>query len=66
MRDVQFGQDSTGKPIRIGSKVRFRGEVYTVKAFHPGEGHLGTNGLSFEEPVHTAEAPSEIAVDLVG
>jgi hypothetical protein len=62
---VQEGMDSAGRPIIIGSKVRFRGRVYTVKAFHPGKGRGRSQGLSFEEPVHTTESPDEFAVDLV-
>ncbi len=61
----QVGQDSTGKPLRIGSKVQFRGEVYTIKEFHLGKGLYGSNGLSFEETVHTTEIPDEVAVDVV-
>jgi hypothetical protein len=65
MGDIQFGQDSTGKPLTIGSKVRWRGEVYTVKAFIPIKGRFGINQLVFEEPLHIEEVPDEVAVDLV-
>lgn len=65
MSDVRTGQDSTGKSIFVGSKVRFRGQVYTIKAFIPGKGRYGSNGLSFEETVHTTETPDEIAIDVV-
>ena len=58
-----MAQDSTGRPIGVGSRVRFRGQEYTIKAFHPGEGTLGTARLEFEEEVHTSEAPTEISVD---
>ena len=64
MSEIRSGQDSAGRPIYIGSKVRFRGQVYTIKAFHPGGSH-GSNQLSFEEPVHIEETPDEIAVDCV-
>jgi hypothetical protein len=57
--------DSTRHPIKVGDKVRFRGEVYTIKAFRPGEGEFGTAVIEFEEEQHTPEVADEIKVDLV-
>lgn len=60
-------QDSTGKPISIGDRVRFRGQVYTIKAFRPGYGRMGTSAIEFEElERHMEEQPDEINVDRVG
>jgi hypothetical protein len=56
--------DSANRPIKLGDKVRFRGHIYTIKEFRPGEGRLGTAALVFEEPVHTSEVPDEVSVDL--
>lgn len=58
--------DSAGRSIREGNRVRFRGEVYTIKSFKPGEGRSGTAAIEFEEPeIHTEEVPDEWSVDLV-
>ena len=58
-------QDSTGKPIKVGSKVRFQGEHFTIKSFGEG-GRLGVPTIEFEEEVtHTTEVPDEISVDRV-
>jgi hypothetical protein len=58
-------QDSTGKTIRIGNRVSWRGQIYTIKAFGDGGRH-GTRAIEFEEPLHlSGEIPDEIAVDLV-
>jgi len=58
-------QDSTGKDIKIGDRVRFRGRVYTIQRFIPGEGSLETARITFIEPQHTAEDACETSVDLV-
>lgn len=63
-----FTQDSAGKPIKVGDRVRFRGGIYTIKAFRPGAGRGGCNALDFEEDVtgpHASEVPDEIGVDRV-
>ena len=58
--------DSTGKPVRIGNRVRFRGQLFTVKNFKPGKGRAGTSVLVFEEPItHTDEIPDEVSIDMV-
>ena len=57
--------DSTGKPLDIGNRVRFRGQMYTIKGFGENTGECGTTTLEFEEPRHTPEIPDEISVDLV-
>jgi len=58
--------DSTGKVIKIGDSVRFRGQCYTIKRFlHPGNGACGTSQIEFVEPQHTKEVADEISVDLI-
>ncbi len=57
--------DSTGRVIKIGDKIRFRGEEYTLKDFGPNEDHYGVATLIFAEEVHTDEVPHECNVDLV-
>ena len=57
--------DSTGKPIEVGDKVRFRGQEYTIKCFLPGQGTFGTCGIEFEEPQHFPEQACEISVDFI-
>lgn len=57
------GKDSAGLSIGIGSKVKFRGEVYTVKAFRPGE--KDTSNIEFEEEQHIKEVANETSVDRV-
>jgi hypothetical protein len=59
-------QDSTGKPIAVGDRVRFRGRVYTITAFRPGQGRFGSAAIEFDEPCHTTETPDEVSVDFVG
>lgn len=58
--------DSTGKLIKTGDVVRFRGQEFTIKAFGPKEDHYGVHTLIFEEEItHTEEIPNEISIDLV-
>ena len=58
--------DSTGKPVMIGDRVRFRGQDYTIAEFiNPGEGSCGTSQIRFEEDVHTEEIADEISIDLI-
>lgn len=57
--------DSTGKDIDIGDRVRFRGQVYTIKEFRYGEGTHGTAWIRFQEPQHIEERADEISVDLI-
>lgn len=57
--------DSTGKPIRVGSKVKFRGREYTIKQLNTGVGSFGTSQMKFEEEQHTAEVADETSVDLI-
>jgi len=57
-------QDSTGRPIAVGDRVSWRGQLYMIKAFHVS--HVGTRSIEFEEPQHIkGELPEEHAVDLV-
>ena len=59
-------QDSTGREIRVGDRVRWRGQIYTIKAFGEAVGRFGTRAIEFEETLHFGgEIPDEIAVDLV-
>jgi hypothetical protein len=59
-------QDSSGRPITIGDRVSWRGQIYTIKAFGELVGRYGTRAIEFEEPLHSSdEVPDEIAVDLV-
>lgn len=58
-----FGQDSTGKMLCIGSRVRFRGEEFTVKAFGPRDADGITTLQFYEEINHTDETPTETSVD---
>ena len=57
--------DSTGKPINVGECVRFRGQLYIIKSFHPGEGRNGMARIEFEEEQHIPEAADEWSVDRV-
>lgn len=57
--------DSTGKPIKPGDRIRFRGQEFTLKAVGPNSAN-DTATLIFEEPItHTTEIPEEWTVDLV-
>jgi len=59
-------QDSTGRVIRAGDRVNWRGQIYTIRAFGDLTGRYGTRTILFEEPLHIHdEVPDEIAVDLV-
>ena len=58
-------QDSTGKDIKVGDLVRWRGQVYQIKEFREGQGRSGTASIEFTTPPHTPEVPDEISVDLV-
>ena len=59
-------QDSRGREIRVGDRVNWRDQIYTIKAFGEPIGRCGTRAIEFEETLHvTDEIPDEIAVDLV-
>lgn len=64
-------QDSTGKTIAVGDRVRWARDqrTYTIRQFLPGQGRSGTAGIQFEEPCARAdylgELPDEWSVDLV-
>ena len=58
-------EDSTGKPIFVGDRVRFRSKIYTIKEFHPGKGLHGTAQITFVEKQHTPEIADGVSVDLV-
>lgn len=57
--------DSTGKIVIIGSKVKFRGQEYTIKDWHEGKGCSETCQFEFEEKQHTNEIADEISIDLI-
>jgi len=66
MRWTLVELDSVGRSIRTGDKVRFRGNIYTIAKFHPGEGCMGTARITFtESEIHTDEPADEISVDRV-
>jgi len=59
-------QDSAGRQIRVGDRVSWRGQIYTIKAFGDPVGRCGTRAIVFEESRHILdEIPDEIGVDLV-
>jgi hypothetical protein len=59
-------QDSAGRPIVVGDRVSWRGQIYTIKAFGRLDGRCGTRVIEFKEPLHiNGEVPDEIAVDLM-
>ena len=58
--------DSTGKVIKPGDRIRFRGQEFILKAFGPNEDDFGVATLIFEEQItHTSEIPHECNVDKV-
>jgi len=61
---VRDPQDSSNRPITVGDRVSWRGQIYTIKAFHVSQ--WGTRSIEFEEPQHIkGELPEEFAVDLM-
>ncbi len=58
--------DSTGYPVDIGDKVRFRDRIYTIKEFLPGEGRGGTAVIKFHEKQHVGEVADEWSIDKIG
>jgi hypothetical protein len=60
-----IGMDSTGKIVKAGDTVRFRGRHYTVKGFGPSRGPGHWVNVYFEEEVHVGEQPTEVSIDLV-
>lgn len=63
--DRYLVRDSAGKQIRVGNRVRFRGEIYVIADFGPRTGRLNTWTIVFDRPPHVDEVPDEIGVDLV-
>ena len=59
---LKEAMDSAGRPIRIGSTVRFRGEYYTIKEF---VGTCSPVKVLFEEKQHTEEVADEFSVDVL-
>ena len=57
--------DSMSRPIKEGSRVRFRGQEYTIKEFLPGKGRWDCAAIVFEEEQHVDEVADECSVDLV-
>lgn len=57
--------DSTGKQIKVGDRIRFRGQEYTLKGFGPFENVYDVATLIFEEELHTTEIPNECTVDKI-
>lgn len=58
-------QDSSGSPVRIGDRVRWRGEVYTITAFGDRTGRFGTHTIEFDRPPHLDQTPDELSIDLI-
>lgn len=58
-------QDSTGKAIKVGDRVRFRNKDYTIKGFIPNKGRHGCAAIQMVEPLHINELPDEWSVDLL-
>lgn len=58
--------DSTGKPIIVGSRVKFRGQYYTIKEFGPPtDTNPDVSTIIFEEEQHTPEVATEFSVDRI-
>jgi len=58
--------DSTGRVIKPGDRILFRGQEFTLKAFGPDDPCYDVATLIFEEEVtHTPEVPHECNVDKV-
>jgi len=59
-------RDSTGNPIKVRDRVKFRGKEFTIKDFvNPGKGACETSQIIFNEEQHTSEVADEISVDLI-
>ncbi len=58
------GMDSTGKSIKVGDTVKFRGELYTIRSFG-SKTAFGTHVIEFCEPQHIDEVADEFKVDRV-
>jgi len=58
-----MNQDSTGKPIKRGDRVRFRGREYDILNF--GKMTNAGREIILHGPVHTSETPTEWSVDLI-
>lgn len=58
-------QDSVGRPIKVGDRVRWRGDEYTIKAFGEPGGAFGAPLLEFEEALKFHGVPDETQVDLI-
>jgi hypothetical protein len=58
-------QDSTGQPLAIGDRVRWRGREYTIRSFPSGQSPSGFPLVEFNEPPHRDEIPDEVAVDFI-
>lgn len=57
-------QDSAGRFIQIGDRVRFRGEIYTIDSFGKETGH-GIEVNFVEKEIHTKEQPTEWSIDRI-
>lgn len=55
--------DSTGKIVVVGDKVKFRGEIYTIKRFLDTKGACNTSQIEFVEEQHIPEIADEISID---
>lgn len=57
--------DSTGKIVKVGDPVKFRGKEYTIKEFLSTKSTGGTSQIAFEEKQHTDEIADEVSIDLI-
>jgi len=59
-----MAMDSTGKQVRIGSKVHFRGRQYTIKnIIRPVSSRVCT--FEFKEKCRISEIATETSIDLI-
>lgn len=58
--------DSTGtNKIHVGTEVRFRGKIYTIKSFAPDPARPNSySNIFFEEEQHIEEQATELSVDV--
>jgi hypothetical protein len=57
--------DSRGHSIRVGDRVRWLGEEYTIAGFGRGLGQGGCAALYFRESPRHQGTPDELSVDLI-
>lgn len=58
-------QDSAGRTIKAGDKVRWRGQNYEIAHFVDGEGRSNLARIVFTTEPHLDEIPDEFSVELL-